>query len=239
MGQFDRLIDALATDVGDRLALRAIAARMDANPMTSSRTEAVLRELARPAPETWPDGREFTPQDCLDYATSFMEASGIPADLAFSSIEAVTDVSLDDVSTEQIEDQGLVDHVNEALRTDPGGLAKNPHAESEYRAAQARLNAPPRPDKGQTEWERERDAARRAVIERDYMRAEPGSQAWKEYWKGPLQQELAEILERQTAPPPMPRPESEPEVDTSFQPVGLRELPGSFSWSTGDDDAAP
>jgi hypothetical protein len=201
----ERLIRTLASDMADRAALRAVAAQMDSNPMTSSRTEAVLRELARPAPETWPDGRPFTQQDCLDYATSFMEASGIPGDLALLAIDAIADVSIDDVPTEQLEDQGLVDHLDEALRTDPGGLARNPDAEQEYQGALERLNAP-RLAPAYTAEQRARDDARIAEIESRYMRAEPGSADWKAYWRNdsPMPGEYRQIQERRLAPPAGP-----------------------------------
>jgi len=207
MGAYDRLINTLTTDPLDQARLRALAAGMEAHPTLASRAEAILRELARPP--AWPDGSEMSPQQCSAYCVDFLFTIGVPSGLISPLLELMDDASLDDVSTERIEDEAVVAHLEQAMKDDPAGYLKNPHAQKEYAAALERLNAPPPPGKGPTDWERQRDAERCAVIERDYMRAEPGSPEWKEYWRGPLQQELAEILERQVAPVAMPEPEPE------------------------------
>jgi hypothetical protein len=194
MGAYDRYIDRLTADPRDRAALRAVADEMDANPMLAGRAEAVLRELARPAPETHADGREFTGEDCLAYAGSFMEAIGIPGNLASVTLQRLGEVDFDAVSTEMIEDAGLIQHVESAMRDDPDGYARNPDAQTAYAEALARLNTPAVPNG--TMVYNSNDSGRRAEIEA-LMREDGGRKYWNDQ---AVRREYSQILQRQTTP---------------------------------------
>jgi hypothetical protein len=203
-------VDRLSSDPQERAILQAVARGLEGNPFASGgRGEAFLHQLIQPAER--PDGTPLTPEESLEFMTSFGDAIGVPVDVVTPALYQIADVDLGDISTEAIEDQGLVDHLNDALRNDPAGLVKNPHAEKEYQTALTRLNNP-RPEK--SHWTNH-DDARVAEIEAKYMRAEPGTHDWKQYWRGPLQAEYAGLLERKMAPQPMPTPEPvEPDVET-------------------------
>jgi hypothetical protein len=226
MGIHDKFIDRLTVDPTDRAALRAVAAGMESNPMFAGRAEAILQELARPAPETHADGRQFTGEDCLAYAGSFMEAIGFPADMASSTLGAINQVDFDAISTQAIEDAGLVEHLDRAMRDDPDGYARSPDAQRAYAEALERLNAP----RVEPSYWTDVDDRRLTEIERKHMRAAPGSQEWREYWQGPLHSEYGELLTRKMAP--SAPPETEPASEMDIQPSGLHGLPGYYSWST-------
>jgi hypothetical protein len=208
---YDQFIDRLSVDELDRAALREVARQLEGNPfMASSRLEGFLHQLAQPAVR--PDGTELNGEESLEFMTSFAEACGVPADVVMPSLHAIGDVDFDSISTEQIEDQAALAHIDAARRADPDAYARSEYAQQEERAALERLTAS-RPGPAYTAEERARGDARIAEIEQKYMRAEPGSQDWRQYWRGPLQAEYAALLERKMAPQPMPEPEPvEPSV---------------------------
>jgi hypothetical protein len=144
-----------------------------------------------------------------------MGAIGIPADLASPTLELIANATLDGTSTEAIEDQALVDHVEASMKADPAAYFRSTDAQREYAESLARLNAPQRATgPGYGEEARSADTRRRGEIEQA-MRTDGG----KPYWSSPLmQKEYGEILARQTAPPPMPaqEPESEPELESGL-----------------------
>jgi hypothetical protein len=212
MGQFDRLINTLTDDPSDRAALRALAAGMDDNPMMAGgRTEALLRELARPAVR--PDGVEYTNEEAFAYATDFADAIGIPSGLIAPALSAIGDAEVD---IGLIEDQAVVDHIESVMRNDPDGCFGAPEeTRREYEAALERLNAPrPAAEPGGPIFDdpayrlavRGHDERRRAEIEQ-IMRTDGG----RPYWNSPaMQREYGEILSRQAAPPVMPTGEVPP-----------------------------
>jgi hypothetical protein len=174
---------------------------MESNPMFARKAEAILEELARPAVR--PNGTVLSPEECLQYAGSFMEMVGIPADTASATLDLIGEVDFDSISTQAIEDAGFIQHVESAMRDDPSGYARNHDAQREYAEALERLNArQPEP----SYWT-DTDDRRLVEIERKHMCATPGSQEWRDYWQGPLQAEYADLLSRKMAPAALPAAE--------------------------------
>jgi hypothetical protein len=207
--QYDRLIDTLTTDPADRIALKAVASGLDTNPFAAGRVEAIIHQLAQPAVK--PDGTPFTGEESLAYMTDFATVIGIPPDVVTPALYGVGDVDIDEISTEAIEDQGLVDHVEASMKADPVAYSRSSQAQDEYRSALERLNT----RQPESSYWTDTDDRRLTEIESKYMRAEPGSQAWREYWQGGLQAEYGDLLARKMAPPAMPA--AEPEVDLSIE----------------------
>jgi hypothetical protein len=118
-----------------------LAAGMEHNPILNGRAEAVLRELARPAVR--PDGTAYSPEECLEYAADFMRMTGVPQDLVFPTLNLIGDAVVE-TDVGRIEDAGIVQHVEDAMRGDVDGYFKSAHAQQEYGKALERLSVPPR-----------------------------------------------------------------------------------------------
>jgi hypothetical protein len=199
---YDRLIDQLTPHPVDRLALRAVARAMADHPLLAGRAEAVVRELARPAVR--PDGAPYTPEECLAYAADFMQAIGIPGSLAAPVLGFIGEVDMDSVPDEAIEDEGVVSHVEAAMREDggPDRYFRSPEAQRQYGEALARLNAPQEaaqmPPRTRA-YEREQADVDIAAYER-MMRDEPGK-----YWgDADAQRNYRAAIERRLAADALP-----------------------------------
>jgi hypothetical protein len=93
------------------------------NPMLAGRSEALLRELARPAVR--PDGTEYSGEECLEYAADFMRTTAVPQDLVFPTLSLVGEAAVE-TDIGRIEDQAVVDHVEATMQTDPDGWFRAP-----------------------------------------------------------------------------------------------------------------
>jgi len=205
MRTHDEFVDHLASNPAERLLLKEVARRLQDNPFAAAggRLEAILDQLAQPAVK--PDGSPFSGEESFAFITDFAGALGVPPDVVTPALFQIGDIDLEEIPTEQIEDAAVVAHLEEAMRVDIDGYAKSQHAQDEYRAALGRLNTP-RPE---SSYWTDTDDRRLAEIEQKYMRAEPGSENWKAYWRGPLQAEYAGLLERKMAPLALPEHEIE------------------------------
>jgi hypothetical protein len=203
MGTYDNFVDQLVSNPEDRLCLKAVASGLESNPFAAGKIEAILHQLLQPAER--PDGTRLTNEESLDFMSSWgSEALGIPADITAPALHAIGDIDFDEISTQEIEDAGLVEHVNASMKANPDAwLRASAEARKMHADALERLNAP----KAEPSYWTDQDDARVMEIESKFMRAEPGSENWRQYYRGPVQSEYYELLTRKLAPEPLPEPE--------------------------------